>query len=113
MPIYEYECGKCGEVFEVTQRISDAPLKKHDVCGSKKVKKLISQSSFQLKGGGWYVTDYTNKKTDPKPEEKPAEAKSDDKKDKKTESSDKGEKPTGEKKTDDKKPGKKKDKSAA
>lgn len=58
MPIYEYECGGCGEVFEAVQKMSDAPLKKHDKCGSKKVKKLISQSNFQLKGTGWYVTDY-------------------------------------------------------
>ena len=76
MPIYEYQCEKCGEVFEVTQKISDPPLKKHDSCGSKKVKKLISQTSFQLKGGGWYVTDYANKKTETKTEKK-TETKSD------------------------------------
>jgi len=57
MPIYEYQCAKCGNVFEVMQKFSDAPLKKHEKCGGK-VSKLISRSGFQLKGGGWYVTDY-------------------------------------------------------
>lgn len=56
MPIYEYQCSKCG-VFEVTQRITEDPLKKCPSCRSK-VHKLISNTSFQLKGTGWYVTDY-------------------------------------------------------
>ena len=56
MPIYEYQCPKCGE-FEVTQKITDSPLKKCPTCRSK-VTKLISNTSFQLKGSGWYVTDY-------------------------------------------------------
>ena len=56
MPIYEYNCSKCG-VFEVTQRITEDPLKKCPSCRSK-VQKLISNTSFQLKGTGWYVTDY-------------------------------------------------------
>ena len=59
MPIYEYRCEKCGE-FEVTQRITDDPLKRCPTCRSK-VKKLISNTSFQLKGSGWYVTDYGRK----------------------------------------------------
>ena len=59
MPIYEYDCPKCGE-FEVTQRITDDPLKKCPTCKSK-VRKLISNTSFQLKGSGWYVTDYAKK----------------------------------------------------
>jgi putative FmdB family regulatory protein len=59
MPIYEYACPKCGE-FEVTQRITEAPLKKCPTCRSK-VRKLISNTSFQLKGSGWYVTDYAKK----------------------------------------------------
>ncbi len=57
MPIYEYRCEKCGKVFEVLQKFSDDPLKTHDACGGE-VEKLISQSAFQLKGSGWYVTDY-------------------------------------------------------
>ena len=56
MPIYEYLCQKCGE-FEVTQKITDSPLKKCPTCRSR-VTKLISNTSFQLKGSGWYVTDY-------------------------------------------------------
>lgn len=60
MPIYEYACPKCGE-FETTQRITDPPLKKCPTCKSK-VQKLISNTSFQLKGSGWYATDYGGKK---------------------------------------------------
>ena len=56
MPIYEYECKKCG-IIEVMQKITDASLKKCPKCKSS-VRKLVSQSSFQLKGSGWYVTDY-------------------------------------------------------
>lgn len=59
MPIYEYTCPKCGE-FEITQRITEPPLKRCPTCRSG-VKKLISQTSFQLKGSGWYVTDYARK----------------------------------------------------
>ncbi len=59
MPIYEYSCQKCG-VVEVTQRITEKPLAKCPKCKSK-VKKLISNTSFQLKGTGWYVTDYARK----------------------------------------------------
>jgi putative FmdB family regulatory protein len=59
MPIYEYQCQKCG-TFEVTQRITEKPLGKCPTCKGK-VKKLISNTSFQLKGTGWYVTDYARK----------------------------------------------------
>lgn len=57
MPIYEYQCTKCGEVFEAFQKITDEPLTQCKFCQAK-VEKLISQSSFQLKGSGWYLTDY-------------------------------------------------------
>jgi putative FmdB family regulatory protein len=60
MPIYEYECTKCGKLEEVYQNFSDKPLTKCHQC-SGKLHKLISQSSFHLKGTGWYVTDYANK----------------------------------------------------
>jgi putative FmdB family regulatory protein len=56
MPIYEYRCEKCGD-FERTQRISDPPLDRCPTC-RRKVRRLISNTSFQLKGSGWYVTDY-------------------------------------------------------
>ena len=60
MPIYEYECEKCGKKIEVIQKISDKPLKKHADCGGK-LDMLISASGFQFKGTGWYVTDYARK----------------------------------------------------
>jgi putative FmdB family regulatory protein len=59
MPIYEYECPKCG-TFEATQRITEKPLGRCPTCKGK-VRKLISNTSFQLKGTGWYVTDYARK----------------------------------------------------
>src|SRR3989304_6256296 len=62
MPIYEYKCQKCG-IIEITQRITDKSLGKCPTCKGK-VKKLISHTSFQLKGTGWYVTDYARKGKD-------------------------------------------------
>jgi putative FmdB family regulatory protein len=59
MPIYEYDCQRCG-TFEATQRITDKPLVKCPTCKGK-VRKLISNTSFQLKGTGWYITDYARK----------------------------------------------------
>lgn len=59
MPIYEYECNKCGETFEIMQAISAKPLKTCIGDGCKgKVKRLVSASGFILKGDGWYATDY-------------------------------------------------------
>jgi putative FmdB family regulatory protein len=69
VPIYEYQCSKCGEVFEAFQKITDEPLSKCKFCQGK-VEKLISQSSFQLKGTGWYLTDYA-KRSSSGPSEKP------------------------------------------
>ncbi|MBF0376857.1 MAG: zinc ribbon domain-containing protein [Desulfamplus sp.] len=57
MPIYEYECSVCGNVEEAFQKISDAPLKKCNRCQGE-LSKIVSHSSFHLKGSGWYVTDY-------------------------------------------------------
>ncbi len=59
MPIYEYHCRKCGD-FEIMQKMSDKPLTTCPTC-RRKVTKLISSTSFQLKGSGWYVTDYARK----------------------------------------------------
>ena len=64
MPIYEYSCRKCGDVIERIQKFSDPPLKKHPGCGGP-LTKLISQSAFQLKGTGWYVTDYARSGSGP------------------------------------------------
>jgi putative FmdB family regulatory protein len=61
MPIYEYKCQKCGRQFEAFQGISDPELKSCDFCKGK-VHKLMSLSSFSLKGTGWYATDYKGKK---------------------------------------------------
>ncbi len=57
MPTYEYECEKCRRVFEVRQRITEAPLTTCEACGGR-IKRLLSPAPFILKGEGWYVTDY-------------------------------------------------------
>jgi len=57
MPLYEYRCEKCGKVFEVIQKFSDAPLESHQDCGGK-VERLLSTPALQFKGSGWYITDY-------------------------------------------------------
>jgi putative FmdB family regulatory protein len=58
MPIYEYLCEKCGHEFEREQRISDEPIRTCPECRARKVKRLISQTSFVLKGSGWYSDLY-------------------------------------------------------
>lgn len=60
MPIYEYECTKCGNIEEALQKFSDKPLAKCKHCAGK-LHKLVSHSTFHLKGTGWYVTDYADK----------------------------------------------------
>jgi putative FmdB family regulatory protein len=60
MPLYEYECQKCGHRFEKIQKFSDKPVKKCPECGGK-VKQVISAPAVQFKGSGWYVTDYAKK----------------------------------------------------
>jgi putative FmdB family regulatory protein len=95
MPIYEYQCQKCG-TFEATQRITEKALTKCPTCKGK-VKKLISNTSFQLKGTGWYVTDYARKG---KNGESKGDSKGEDKSDSKSESSSK---PASDTKTESKK----------
>ena len=63
MPIYEYKCLDCGAHVEKMQKISDEPLKTCEVCGGK-LEKQWSLSGFQFKGEGWYVTDYSGKKSE-------------------------------------------------
>lgn len=58
MPIYEYRCPDCQHQFEVIQKMSDDPVTVCPECGKQQVKKMISQSSFVLKGGGWYKDHY-------------------------------------------------------
>jgi putative FmdB family regulatory protein len=57
MPLYEYHCRRCDEVFEVRQKFSDNPLVVHDGCGGE-VDRVLSPPALQFKGSGWYVTDY-------------------------------------------------------
>src|SRR6185369_16346112 len=85
MPVYEYRCQKCGDL-EITQRITDKPLAKCPTCKSK-VKKLISNTSFQLKGTGWYITDYARKgeNGDSKKSDSKSEGKSETKSESKSE----------------------------
>ena len=61
MPTYDYGCKACGHEFEREQRITDDPVKTCPECRSRKVKKLISQTSFVLKGGGWYADAYSSR----------------------------------------------------
>jgi len=60
MPIYEYECDQCGHHVEALQKFSDPPITECERCHGR-MKKLISQNTFRLKGTGWYVTDYASK----------------------------------------------------
>lgn len=75
MPVYEYECGGCSKAFEVQQRIADKPLTICSECGGT-LRKLISMTSFQLKGGGWYTDGYSgasnSKGDDASAKDKPA-----------------------------------------
>jgi putative FmdB family regulatory protein len=74
MPIYEYRCENCGHHAEFLQKASEPPLTDCPVCNQPKLRKLLSAAGFQLKGSGWYATDFKNKGA------KPAEKKADDKK---------------------------------
>lgn len=79
MPIYEYRCGACGFQKEFLQKMSDAQLKDCPECGKPSLSKMVTAAGFQLKGSGWYATDFKHGSA---PKDKPkdkAEAKSDDK----------------------------------
>ncbi|MBI5497162.1 MAG: zinc ribbon domain-containing protein [Deltaproteobacteria bacterium] len=79
MPIYEYQCGDCGTRIEVMQKMSEAPLKTCTGCGKDALEKLISQSAFQLKGGGWYSDLYGSTRKDSGTAEKKTETKAETK----------------------------------
>jgi putative FmdB family regulatory protein len=64
MPLYEYQCKKCGHRFEKIQKFSDKPIKKCPECGGA-VEQLVSAPAVQFKGSGWYVTDYAKKSSAP------------------------------------------------
>ena len=61
MPMYEYKCKACKHLFEAIQKFSDKPLKKCPKCGKSSLERLVSSSSIQFKGSGWYVTDYAKR----------------------------------------------------
>ena len=71
MPIYEYECTRCGHVFEVMQSFSDKPPRQCERC-SGRVRKRITAAAFHLKGSGWYVTDYKRSGSSSSKSSKPA-----------------------------------------
>jgi putative FmdB family regulatory protein len=60
MPIYAYKCGSCGHAKDVLQKISDAPLTVCPACGAAAFGKQVTAAGFQLKGSGWYATDFRN-----------------------------------------------------
>ena len=74
MPIYEYECTKCGKITEIIQKFSDSPLQDCPQCG-RGVDRLISRSAFHLKGTGWYETDFKAKPSQSSGDSKKPEAK--------------------------------------
>lgn len=88
MPLYEYQCEKCGHRFEKIRKFSDRPIKKCPECGGA-VNQLISAPTVQFKGSGWYVTDYANKSTSSSSSESSGDSKGGDskkeEKDRKTE----------------------------
>ena len=68
MPIYEYQCKSCNHSFELIQKISDSPATQCPSCLGNNVEKLISAPGFQLKGTGWYVTDFKDNKKQTTPD---------------------------------------------
>jgi putative FmdB family regulatory protein len=86
MPIYEYRCAACGHKLEALQKFTEAPLSDCPVCGESSLSKLVSVAGFQLKGSGWYATDFKHSGAKPaaksdagkEGESKPAEAKKSD-----------------------------------
>jgi len=105
MPIYEYACDKCGHEFEREQRMADPPVKTCPECKGRKVTKLISRSSFVLKGGGWYADGYADSKK--------KSTKDEGSKESKTPSSDSSEKTSDSKESKESKPSKKKGKGSS
>ena len=78
MPIYAYKCGSCGHAKDVLQKVSDAPLTVCPSCGAESFSKQLTAAGFQLKGSGWYVTDFRGGNSAApaadKPADKPAES---------------------------------------
>ncbi len=72
MPIYAYRCGACGHAKDVLQKLSDPTLTTCPACGAETFSKQVTAAGFQLKGSGWYVTDFRNGNATTKPEVKPS-----------------------------------------
>lgn len=70
MPIYEYECAGCGHRLEAIQKVTEGPLRECPTCGKPRLKRLVSAAGFQLKGTGWYATDFKNSGRKPAAAEK-------------------------------------------
>jgi putative FmdB family regulatory protein len=103
MPIYEYACSGCGHELEAWQKISEKPKKACPICHARKLERLISNTSFQLKGTGWYVTDYAKKdKKDPS-SQSAKESRNSDKSSKSSESGKSGKSSKSSKSSSDKK----------
>ncbi len=83
MPLYEYKCKSCGDVFEVIQKFSEAPLTLHEGCGGT-VERVLSAPALQFKGTGWYITDYARGNGNSKEKAPKSDSKSDSKSDAKT-----------------------------
>lgn len=79
MPIYEYRCEACGNEVEALQKVSESPLTTCPRCAKESLVKLISAAGFQLKGSGWYATDFKGSGGSKKPEEAKPEAKAETK----------------------------------
>jgi putative FmdB family regulatory protein len=96
MPIYEYRCAACGHQEDHLQKVSEAPLTKCPACGKKKYQKQLTAAGFQLKGSGWYATDFKGgkKSTDAKPDGK-AESKAETKAEAKVDAKPEKKAPTG------------------
>ena len=85
MPIYEYQCQTCGNLCEEMQKVSDEPLKTCPQCGKDSLKKIVSSTSFQLKGSGYYATDYKKSPAKESPKEPAPETPKESKPEKKDE----------------------------
>jgi putative FmdB family regulatory protein len=79
MPIYEYRCGSCGHQQEFLQKVSDPPLTDCTECGKPTFSKMVTAAGFQLKGSGWYATDFKNKGSAPAKKEAPSASSSEGK----------------------------------
>lgn len=74
MPIYAYQCASCGHQEDVMQKVSDAPLTTCPQCGQESYGKMLTAAGFQLKGSGWYATDFKGGACAPKQDEAPTHA---------------------------------------